>query len=122
MEALGLLESETPIAKCVNAFLLAIVVKTFILYLISGRTNSSLFSPIMLEHKFSSWEQEDRALALLWPGEKSATYWACGSVLQTLSMQSIVFKPNSDSVQSSVLMIWVDVVTLQDVSVQAKEN
>lgn len=50
MEVLGLLESETSITKDVIIFLLAIVIKAFILYLISGRTNSSILSPIMLEH------------------------------------------------------------------------
>lgn len=50
MEVLGLLESETFIIKGAIIFLLAMVIKAFILYLISGRTNSSILSPI-------GWEQ-----------------------------------------------------------------
>lgn len=53
-------------------------------------------------------------------GEESATCWADEPVLQTQVCKA-VFNPNSDSVQCSFLMIWVDVVTAQDESVQDKE-
>lgn len=115
--------SETSITKGVIIFLLAIVIKTFILCLISGRTNGSILSPIMLAHKFNLWHLE-RGRGI----DPALTWWkechllsACPS-FANVSMQSIVFNPNSDSVQSSLLMIWVDVVTAQDVSVQAKET
>lgn len=80
-------------------------------------------SPIILEHKFYSWElQRGQGIGSTLTRWKECHLLSLWLGFANLSMQSIVFNPNSDSVQSSVLMIWVDVVTLQDVPVQAKEN
>lgn len=101
MEALGLLESETPITKDVDAFLLVIVVKTFILYLKSGRTNGSIISPIILELKFSFWElQRGQGLGSTLTRGKECHLLSLWLGFANWSMQSIVFNPNSDSVQS----------------------
>lgn len=103
--------------------LLSIGTRAFILYLISGSTDSSILSPIMLEHWFKSW-----GLGRGWGIGSALALWGKDCHLLSLcpsfaniSMQSIVFNLNSDSVQSGLLMIWVDVITAQDVSVQAKD-
>lgn len=113
MEVLGLLESETSIIKGAIIFLLAMVIKAFILYIISGRTDRTIVS-----HRLEQG----------WGLGSALTWWKECHLLSpcpcfaNVSMQSIAFNPNSDSVQSSLLMIWVDVVTAEDVSVQAKET
>lgn len=68
--SLGLLKSETSTTKS--------LIRVFILYLISGTTNSSTFS-----HSAGACDnqKQDGTSTLLWLGDESATCWACVPVL-----------------------------------------